>query len=80
VTVDLDRLSITNPDSDVLAVHDALDRLATVEPRVANLIALRYFGGLTIPEAARALGISPRTAVAWWAYARAWLSAHLSRS
>jgi DNA-directed RNA polymerase specialized sigma24 family protein len=61
-------------------VDDALDRLTAVEPRVANLVALRYFGGLTIAEAARALAISPRTADAWWAYARAWLAAHLSRS
>jgi RNA polymerase sigma factor (TIGR02999 family) len=79
VMVDLDRLSAIDPDSEVLAVHDALERLAAVEPRVANLISLRYFGGLTIPEAAQSLGISPRTADAWWAYARAWLAADLSK-
>ena len=80
VTVDLDRMSGTEPDDDVLAVHDALDRLAAHEPRVANLVTLRYFGGLTVPEAADALGIAPRTADTWWAYARAWLAADLSRS
>jgi RNA polymerase sigma factor (TIGR02999 family) len=79
VTVDLDRLSGTDPDEDVLAVHDALDRLATVEPRVANLVTLRYFGGRTLREAAEDLGIAPRTADSWWAYARAWLAADLSR-
>jgi RNA polymerase sigma factor (TIGR02999 family) len=80
VTVDLDRLSGTDPDENVLAVHDALDRLAAVEPRVANLVTLRYFGGRTLREAAEDLGIAPRTADAWWAYARAWLAADLSRS
>ena len=80
VTVDLDRLPGIDPDDDTLAVHDALDRLAAIEPRVANLVTLRHFGGLTVPEAAEALGIAPRTADAWWAYARAWLAADLSRS
>ena len=79
VTVDLDRLSGPDPDDDVLAVHDALDRLAAVDPRVANLVTLRYFGGRTLREAAEDLGIAPRTADAWWAYARAWLAADLSR-
>ena len=79
VTVDLDRLSGSDPDDDVLAVHDALDRLAAVDPRVAKLVTLRYFGGRTLREAAEDLGIAPRTADAWWAYARAWLAADLSR-
>ena len=80
VTVDLDRLSGSDPDEDVLAVHEALDRLATVDPRVANLVTLRYFGGRTLRAAACDLGIAPRTADAWWAYARAWLATDLSRS
>ena len=79
VTVDLDQLSSTDPDEDVLAVHDALDRLAAVDPRIAKLVSLRYFGGRTHREAADDLGIAPRTADAWWAYARAWLAADLSR-
>ncbi len=79
LTVDLDRLSGPDPNEDVLAVHDALDRLAAVEPRVANLVTLRYFGGRTRREAAEDLGIAPRTADGWWAYARAWLAADLSR-
>jgi RNA polymerase sigma factor (TIGR02999 family) len=79
VTVDLERLAGSDPDADVLAVHDALDRLAAVEPGVARLVSLRYFGGRTLREAAGNLGIAPRTADAWWAYARAWLAADLSR-
>ena len=78
MTVDLERVSGPDPDDDVLAVHDALDRLAAVDPRVANLVTLRYFGGRTLREAAEDLGIAPRTADAWWAYARAWLAADLS--
>jgi RNA polymerase sigma factor (TIGR02999 family) len=79
VTVDLDRLSGNDPDQDILAVHEALDRLATVDPRIAKLVSLRYFGGQTLRAAADDLGIAPRTADAWWAYARAWLAAELSR-
>src|SRR5262249_5617759 len=77
-TVDLDRLSGADADDDALAVHDALDRLAEVEPRVADLVTLRYFDGRTLREAAEDLGIAPRAADAWWAYARAWLAADLS--
>jgi RNA polymerase sigma factor (TIGR02999 family) len=80
VTVDLDRVSTIEPDHDILAVHDALDRLAAVDSKVANLVSLRYFGGRTLREAAKDLGVSPRTADAWWAYARAWLAADLARS
>jgi RNA polymerase sigma factor (TIGR02999 family) len=78
VTVDLEGVCGPDPDADVLTVHEALDRLATVEPRVADLVCLRYFGGLTIREAAEVLGVSMRTADAWWAYARAWLARDLA--
>ena len=63
--------------ADFLAVNEALDRLAAVDSPAAELVKLRYFAGLTIPEAAEVLGISPRTADAWWAYAKAWLMAEL---
>jgi len=79
VTLDLDRIVGTESDDELLAVDDALDRLAVVEPRVAQLVTLRYFGGATVPEAAETLGVSRRTADAWWAYARAWLAADLTR-
>ena len=62
------------PDDDrVLAINDALEKLALVEPQKAELVKLRYFAGLTVEEAAQTLGISEPTAKRWWAYARAWL-------
>jgi RNA polymerase sigma factor (TIGR02999 family) len=61
----------------LLALDEALDQLANVEPRAAEVVKLRYFAGLTVAEAAAALGISPRTADSDWAYARAWLVAAL---
>lgn len=64
-------------DSEMLAVNDALERLAQTDPPKAELVKLRYFGGLTIPEAAQAMGISITTANRYWAYARAWLHEEL---
>ena len=61
----------------VRALDEALDRLTAAEPQVAELVKLRYFAGLSIPQAAATLGISPRTADTWWAYARAWLLGEL---
>ena len=58
---------------DVLAIDEALQKLATEDPRAAELVKLRFFAGLSINEAAEALGISRTTAYAEWAYARAWL-------
>jgi len=65
---------------DLEALHEALTRLAALQPKVAELVQLRYFGGLTIAEAAALLEIAPRTADAWWAYARAWLATELRQS
>ena len=61
------------PDDQLLALNDALERFATLEPQHAELVKLRYFVGLKIETAAEILGISPATAKRWWAYARAWL-------
>src|SRR5215472_15690484 len=61
----------------LLALDEALDRIATVEPRAAEVVKLRYFAVMTVAEAAAALGISSRTADNDWAYARAWLVAAL---
>jgi RNA polymerase sigma factor (TIGR02999 family) len=58
---------------DVLALDEALKRLAKMDPAAASLVELRYFAGLTLPEAAQALGVSARSAGRIWAYARAWL-------
>ena len=57
----------------LLALDEALTKLAGQEPKVAELVKLRYFAGLTIKRAAEILGISPRTADHYWAYAKAWL-------
>jgi RNA polymerase sigma factor (TIGR02999 family) len=65
-------------DDELLAVDEALERLQKVGPPKAELVKLRYFGGLTIPEAAQALGISITTANRYWAYARAWLHEELA--
>jgi RNA polymerase sigma factor (TIGR02999 family) len=58
---------------DLLSLNEALDRLAQVDPKVADLVKLRFFAGLTGKQAAEALGISHNTADAYWAYARGWL-------
>ena len=78
--VDLDQLSPADsqPDhDDLLAVDEALARLARQDPARAELVKLRFFGGLTMPEAAAALGISLATAERYWVFARAWLCAEL---
>lgn len=64
---------------DVLALDDALSRLAVLDPQKARLVDLRYFAGLSIPEAAAALGISPATVGREWAIARMWLRRELER-
>jgi RNA polymerase sigma factor (TIGR02999 family) len=61
------------PSVDVLAVHEALERFERIDATGAQIVTLRYFAGLTIPQAAEALGISASTADRTWAYARAWL-------
>ena len=73
--LDVDGIEIASPapDEQLLALNDALDRFAALEPRQAELVKLRYFVGLKITEAAEVLGISEATAKRWWAYARAWL-------
>jgi RNA polymerase sigma factor (TIGR02999 family) len=72
-------LAAPEPSFDVLAVSDALDRFEQVDPLKAQLVKLRYFAGMTIPEAAEVLGISTTTADRYWAYARAWLHAELKK-
>ena len=65
--------AVKEPDVDLLALHDALDRLEAADKRKADLVKLRFFVGLTIEEAAHALGVSISTATTDWAYARCWL-------
>jgi RNA polymerase sigma factor (TIGR02999 family) len=63
---------------DFEAVHDALERLEVLDPDQGRLVELRFFGGLSIKEAAEVMGISPATAKREWAIARAWLARDLS--
>jgi RNA polymerase sigma factor (TIGR02999 family) len=72
---DLDALEIALPEipEDLLALDEALNKLAATDKKAADLVHLRFFAGLPLPEVAQLLGISPRTADRLWAYARAWL-------
>jgi RNA polymerase sigma factor (TIGR02999 family) len=63
---------------DLLALHESLERLAAFDPRQERIVELRYFGGLTIEEAAEVVGISEATVVRDWTIAKAWLRADLS--
>jgi RNA polymerase sigma factor (TIGR02999 family) len=73
--VNLDELtrSITGPSDDIIAVSEALDKLAAREPAVAELVKLHYFCGLTLDQVSQLRGIGRRTVVKYLAYARAWL-------
>jgi len=70
---DLAEISTGVAGDDLLALDEALERFAKIDPAKAELVKLRYFAGLTLEEAGRMLGISPATADRHWAFARAWL-------
>jgi RNA polymerase sigma factor (TIGR02999 family) len=71
-------IAIDTPDEELLAVHDALDAFAKVQPRQAALVKLRFFGGLEVEEAANVLGISKATAARDWTAARTWLEREIT--
>ena len=73
VDVDGLDLAVPEPDDQMLAVHESLDKLAREHPVQAELVKLRYFAGLTNEEAAQILGISVSTVKNYWSFARAWL-------
>jgi RNA polymerase sigma factor (TIGR02999 family) len=79
--LDLENLTVASPErpDDLLAVDEALTRLAAVEPQAAELVHLRYFAGQTMSAAADLLGLSRRSAQRLWAYAKAWLLEELER-
>ena len=78
--VDLEQTEIPapDPDVDIVALGEALDALAAVNPRPSQVVELRFFGGLSVEETAQALGISVRTVINDWNTARAWLYCRLS--
>lgn len=73
----LDDVAAPQTDDEVIALHEALDKLAAQDPLKAQLVELRYFAGLTGDQAADVLGISPSAADRHWAFARAWLQAEV---
>jgi RNA polymerase sigma factor (TIGR02999 family) len=80
--VDFEELDVTTavtPDQ-LVALDDALARLAALDPLAGNLVKLRYFAGLALDQAAASLGVSTATAYRHWAYARAWLRSELLKS
>jgi RNA polymerase sigma factor (TIGR02999 family) len=76
--VEPDQVVVREPDSNLIAVDEAIRIFAAVDAQAAELVTLRYFGGLTLAEAAESLSISSRTADRLWAYAKAWLYRELS--
>jgi len=67
------RIAMSVPSEELLAVNDALASLALEDPQAAEVVRMRYFVGMTVPEIADALGLAPRTVDRHWAFARAWL-------
>ncbi len=78
--LDIQDIEIAAPAAEdrLLAIDEALNKLATVDKPKAELVKLRYFAGMTIEEAAAVLGMSEATAKRWWLYARAWLFTEIS--
>ena len=77
VRINLDDIPDEQPTEDLLAIDEALTRLAALDPVRAELVKLRFFAGLTMPEVAAALGISLATAERYWTFARTWLYTQL---
>jgi len=80
--VELDEAQLATPPDgdDLIALDDALQSLAATDRQAAEVVRLRYFAGLSIPQAAAVLGVAPRTAGRLWAYARAWLHREMAAS
>ena len=79
VSLDDVELAAVEPDAGLVAIDEALEKLAQEDPRKARVVELRFFGGLSMEETAQALAISVRTAHNDWAFARAWLYRELTR-
>ncbi len=72
-------MNARNPE-EIVAIHQALERLTQIDPRQGELVELRYFGGMSVEEAAEVLGVSKATAVRQWRAARVWLYGQLKAS
>jgi RNA polymerase sigma factor (TIGR02999 family) len=79
-TLEEDRIQLAAPPDELLAVHEALDRLAAEDADAASLVKLRYFVGMTMDETASAMGMSKRSAEGLWTFARAWLRREIRAS
>jgi RNA polymerase sigma factor (TIGR02999 family) len=79
VTLDDAVAPASDPDVDVFALYEALERLAALDPRQASIVEMRFFGGLSVEEVAEVLGVSKRTVEGEWSHARAWLRVELGR-
>ncbi len=79
IDIELTELSTGKTDEDIIALDEALEVFSKEEPEVSDLIKLRYFGGLSLEQAGKALGMSPRTADRNWAYGRVWLLHRISK-
>jgi RNA polymerase sigma factor (TIGR02999 family) len=77
IELDESNLVLERPATEMLDIDAALEKLSVEDPLAADLVKLRYFVGMTLPEVAEALSISPRTADRLWAYARSWLRQEL---
>jgi RNA polymerase sigma factor (TIGR02999 family) len=79
-TISLDEAAIVSQAraTELLALDDALERLATIDPRKSQVVELRFFGGLSVEEAAQVLNIAPNTVLRDWRMAKAWLRREIS--
>jgi RNA polymerase sigma-70 factor (ECF subfamily) len=77
LTLDQVALLVPSEPGEMIALDDALTRLAEVDARKAQVVELRYFGGLNVEEAAQVLRVSPNTVIRAWAFAKAWLRREL---
>ena len=79
VTLDDADIAVESPSDNLIALDEALTKLAEKAPAVAEVVKLRYFAGLTVEQVAKIQGISRRTAGSYWAYARAWLHREIAK-
>src|SRR5215467_14137054 len=79
VSVDEAAVLSPEPDASMVALDDALEALARIAPRQAKVVELRYFGGLSVEQTVEVMGVSERTVMRDWEFAKAWLSRELSR-